>query len=177
MWRCSLSYNRFIHLEGNVKINPLEAHDRYKHLMQDQWETVAKGAEECLKTNPISTAIQMRCPYVYLFAHPRLSDDGLHTRLLWQPRISRPKPQTNSYLFRGISKTDKIEICWLLPPREMWSQYEKGKVAESDLTAWSIDQFEHNRKLLEMDHPEDLPDDKGKWIYKEVLRSLRFEKI
>ena len=110
-----------------LKINRLETHDRYQHFMQDQSEGLAQGAEACLKTHPIAIAIQQRSPYVYLFAHPRTADDGVTKRMLWQPRISRPSPQTNSYLFRAQSNTDLIEICWLLPPREMWKEFEKGK--------------------------------------------------
>jgi hypothetical protein len=145
-----------------MKLNPLETHDRYKHLLQDQWEVISRGAEDCMKRNLDSLAIQQHFPYVYLFAHPRLADNGKDTRLLWQPRISRPKPQTNSYLFRGISGTDQVEICWLLPPREMWSQYEEGKVTESNWTAWSIHQFTNNRKSLEDPHPDDLTEEQAK---------------
>lgn len=156
-----------------LKVDRLETHDRYKHFMQDQSEGLAKGAETCLKTNPIALAIQQKSPYVYLFAHPRTADDGVTKRMLWQARISRPTPQTNSYLFRAISNSDLIEICWLLPPREMWDQYESGKITASELTLWSIDQFKHYRRALAAPHPEDLSDEKGRQIYKEVIQSLK----
>jgi hypothetical protein len=165
------------HIGKIMKLNILDTHERHKHLMKNQWEVVAKGAEDCLKNNPIAVAIQMRCPYVYLYAHPRTADNGADKRLLWQPRISRPPPQTNSFLFRAISKTDLIEICWLLPPREMWRQYEKGKVTESDLTAWSIDQFQHNREVLARDHPEDLSDEAGCKIYREIMKSMTYKML
>lgn len=159
-----------------MKIDRLETHDRYEHFMQDQSEGLAKGAEECLKTNPISLAIQEKSPYVYLFAHPRTADDGVSKRMLWQPRISRPLPQTNSYLFRAQSRTDLIEICWLLPPREMWSEYEIGKVTASEITIWSINQFRFHRKNLEAPHPEDLSEERGRQIYRDVIHSLKPKK-
>jgi len=160
-----------------MKISLFETHDRLEHFKKDQWETISQGAEDCLKKNRDSLAIQSKCPYVYLFAHPRTADNGIDKRLLWQPRISRPKPQTNSYLFRAISFSDTIEICWLLPPRELWGQYDTGKVTESSIVQWSIHQFEYNREFLEANHPEDLPEARAKEIYKEVLRGLRFKKI
>jgi hypothetical protein len=138
-----------------MKIERLETHDRYLHFMKSQWETISQGASDCMIRNPNSREIQNFLPYVYIFAHPRLHDNGRDTRLLWQARLFRPKPQTNSYCFRGISHTDKLEICWLLPPREMWGQYKKGNVTESDDTSWSIWQFTHNRKALEAPHPDD----------------------
>ena len=160
-----------------MKIERLETHDRYKHFIQDQWEVVSKGAEDCLKVNPDSIAIQQKCPYVYLFAHPRTAEDGVNKRLLWQPRISRPKPQTNSYLFRAISNTDMIEVIWLLPPREMWTQYDIGKVTESNLVAWSIKQFESNRNYLDSPHPDDISEERAKEIMKEIIKWKKFKRV
>lgn len=160
-----------------LKINRLETHDRYQHFMQDQSEGLAQGAEACLKTHPIAIAIQQRSPYVYLFAHPRTADDGVTKRMLWQPRISRPSPQTNSYLFRAQSNTDLIEICWLLPPREMWKEFEKGKVTASEIVLWSIDQFKNNRNQLGFPHPEDLSDEKGRQIYREIKETYKYKMI
>lgn len=153
-----------------MKIDLYETHDRYEHFIKDQWEIVAKGAEDCLKRNPDSLEIQNFIPYVYIFAHPRTSDDGYTKRLLWQPRISRPKPQTNSYCFRAISKTDTLEICWLLPPREMWKQYMKGKVTENDIVMWSIHQFQYDRNLLDAPHPDDMTEE-------QIKSRLTFKKI
>src|ERR1700751_4609356 len=115
-----------------MKVNVFEAHDRLLHFKKDQEINIFQGAEDCLKKNPDSLAIQEKSPYVYLFAHPRTDEDGVTKRMIWQARLSIPKAQTNSYLFRAISKSDIIQIVWLLPPREMWSQYTQGKVTESN---------------------------------------------
>ena len=119
---------------------------------------------------PFSLAIQEKCPYVYMFAHPRTADDGITKRMLWDPRISRPAPQTNSYLFRAQSKSDIIEVCWILPPREMWDSYGKGKVTESPEAEWSINQFKHNRQTLELPHAEDIPENQARMIMKKIIQ-------
>lgn len=155
-----------------MKVNILEAHDRLLHLKKDQSDTMAQGVEDCLKRNSLSLSYQQRSPYVYIFAHPRLSDDGLKTRMLWDPRLSKPKAQTNSYLFRAISHTDIVEVCWMIPPREQWEQYTQGKVTESKEVIWSIYQFQHHREELERPLPEDLPDEKGKQILLEIAREM-----
>jgi hypothetical protein len=120
--------------------------------------------------------MQEESPYIYIFAHPRTADDGITKRLLWQPRLTKPKAQTNSYLFRAQSKTDIIEVCWLIPPREMWGQYKKGNIAEEPTILWSIDQFLHNRKELEKSDPDDLPDERVQKIWGKIKRTKMQEK-
>lgn len=153
-----------------MKIDRLEAHDRLKYLIEDQSLNVFRGAEDCLKRNPLSIAIQDKCPYVYIFAHPRTTDDGRNKRMLWQPRMSIPQPQTNSYLFRALSKSDIIEVIWLIPPREVWSQYQKGNVTENDIVEYSINRFVLRRDELEKPHPDDLPEKKCAQIMQEIIR-------
>ena len=132
-----------------MKVNRLETHDRYQYFLNNQSKNIWIGAEECLKKNPYSLAIQENCPYVYIFAHPRTAEDGVTKKIFWEPRISKPEAQSNSYLFRAISKTDSVEICWIIPSEEMWDQYKKGNVTESSIVTWSISQFRYNKKWLE----------------------------
>jgi len=164
-----------------MKLNRLETHDRLQHFVKDQSQNIFLGAEQCLKDNPLSLAIQEKSPYVYLFAHPRTADDGVTKVMYWDPRLSIPEAQTNSYLFRAISKTDTIEVIWLIPPREMWPQYDMGKVTESNEVAWSINQFKHNRKELEKSHPDDLPEERARLILKaivdEKLQEIRSKRV
>lgn len=152
-----------------MKLNILETHDRYQHFIKDQSISIFQGAEDCLKRNPDSLAIQEKSPYIYLFAHPRTDEDGVTKRMIWQPRLSIPKAQTNSYLFRALSHSDIIQVVWLLPPREIWSQFDSGLVTESNEVAWSINQFQHNRKELEKPHPDDMPEEKGRLILKAIV--------
>jgi hypothetical protein len=152
-----------------MKISRLETHDRLQHFVKDQSANIFQGAEDCLKKNPDSLAIQEKAPYVYIFAHPRTDDDGVTKRMIWQPRLSIPEAQTNSYLFRALSHSDIIEVIWLLPPRELWSQYEKDKVTENNEVAWSIEMFKHRKKDLEKPHPDDMPEERGRLILKAIV--------
>lgn len=156
-----------------MKLNILETHDRLKYFVEDQSKTIWEGAEECLKKNPDSLALQDKSHYIYIFAHPRTHDDGVTKRLLWQPRLTRPIPQDNSYLFRAVSHTDLIEVCWLLPPIDLWEQYKKGNVCESNWTLWSIDQFLHNRKELSKPADEDWTDEQARNIWISILKEKK----
>jgi hypothetical protein len=154
-----------------MKIDRLETHDRLEHFIEDQWKTISKGAEDCLKRNPDSLALQEKSPYIYIFAHPRTCDDGANKRLLWQPRITKPKAQTNSFLFRAMSNSDVMMVCWLIPPKELWDQYKKGNVCESNIVLWSINQFQYNREELEKPDPQDLSDEMARNIWLDFLTS------
>lgn len=158
-----------------MKINLLETHDRLQHLKKDQSHKINKGCEDCLKKNPEALAIQSRCHYVYIFAHPRTADNGVDKRLLWQPRLTKPKAQTNSYLFRAKSHSDLIELCWFIPPRELWSQFEKGNVTESMDVIWSINQFKINRTQLEAPFQDDVSEEKAKAIWLDIARAKEEE--
>ncbi len=159
-----------------MKLNRLETHDRLQHFIKDQSINIAKGATDCLKSNKLSLALQEKSPYIYLFAHPRTHDDGVTKVMYWQPRLTKPSAQTNSYLFRAQSKTDLLEVCWLLPPKETWDQYKKGNVTENQWVIWSIDQFVYNKKHLEQKEPDDLPDEICRNIYQGVLIEMHQEK-
>jgi hypothetical protein len=158
-----------------MKLNRLEAHDRLKHFLADQSESIYQGAEDCLKRNPLSLAIQEKCPYLYIFAHPRTADDGVTKVMYWQPRLSIPSAQTNSYLFRAVSKTDIVEVIWMIPPREHWEQYKKGNITESNWCRWSIEMFQKDdsRKQLEKPHPEDLSESICQLIMKNIINEHR----
>jgi hypothetical protein len=159
-----------------MKLNRLETHDRLLHFKKDQEINIFKGAEDCLKKNADSLFYQDRSPYVYLFAHPRTAEDGVNKRMLWQPRLTKPEPQINSYLFRATSHTDIIEVCWLLPEREMWAQYQKGKVTENDLVLWSINQYINNRIELGRKHVEDLSEERASKILEDLISFVKWEK-
>lgn len=159
-----------------MKLNRLETHDRLEHLKENQSLNVGQGAEDCLKTNKLSLAMQEKCPYIYLFGHPRTADDGVTKKMVWQPRLTKPRSQTNSYLFRAKSHTDLMEICWLLPPEEMWKQYQKGNVTEHELVNWSIEMYKNHRNKLDMKEFDDLSDDAARKIYEQIIKEIREER-
>ena len=159
-----------------MKLNRLETHDRLEHFKKDQEVNIFEGAEDCMKSNSLSLALQDKSPYIYIFAHPR-THDGVNKKMFWQPRLTKPTPQTNSYLFRAVSNTDEIEVCWLLPPIEIWPQYKRGNLTEHELVLWSINQFQFNReKMAEPEH-DDLRYEKVQDIYRKVCAELKNEKI
>lgn len=164
-----------------MKINRLETHDRLLHFKKNQTINVTQGIEDCLKRNRLSLAMQKYSPYIYIFSHARTADDGVNKRMLWQPRLSKPKAQTNSCLFRAKSNTNILEICWIIPQRELWGQYLRGNITECEWATWSIDKFIHDRNYLEMKYPDDLDDEKIKWIYETIAREIdeeiRMEKL
>jgi hypothetical protein len=155
-----------------MKLNRLETHDRLLHFKKDQALNIAKGANDCLKENRLSIGLQQYSPYIYIFAHPRTADDGVSKKMFWQPRLTKPLAQTNSYLFRAISNTDQLEVCWLLPPEEQWKQYKKGNVTEDENVTWSIHQFLTNRQELEKPFEDDLSDDQCKNIYRRIAAEI-----
>lgn len=160
-----------------MKLNRLETHDRLEHFIKDQSINIFQGADDCLKKNPLSLALQDRSPYVYLFAHPRTADDGVTKIMYWQPRLTKPQAQTNSYLFRAISKTDNVEVCWLLPPKELWNEYQKKNVTEHEIVIWSIDQYRHHKPKLEAAESDDLPDKQIQLIYAEIKQNMKYDKM
>lgn len=159
-----------------MEINRLETHDRLEHFIKDQSINIAQGAEDCLKVNGLSLQLQEWSSYVYLFAHPRTHEDGVRKVMFWQPRLTRPEAQPNSYLFRAKSKSDEIEVCWLLPPMEMWGQYKQGNVTEHEVVNWSIDNYMRNKKNLEAPVPEDLSDKEARHVYTKIKMDLETQK-
>jgi hypothetical protein len=153
-----------------MRLNLLETHDRLEYLMKDQSEKIAQGAEDCLKKNPDSLKLQEKSHYIYIFAHPRTHDNGVDKNLFWQPRLVKPKAETNSYLFRAQSRTDIFEVCWMIPPIELWEQYKKGNVCESNWCAWSIEQYLHNREGLEKPFEDDWSYEQAWNIFKSILQ-------
>jgi hypothetical protein len=164
-----------------MKVNRLETHDRLEYFQKDQEKSVAEGAIDCMTKNPLSLALQEWSDYIYMFAHPRTADDGVNKVMYWQPRLIKPEAQTNSYLFRAKSKTDLLEICWLLPPEELADQYKKGNVTANSLVEWSYEMFRKHKKKLEEPDSEDLKDEQARYIYRKVVeqmrQDLRYKKI
>jgi len=156
-----------------MKVNILEAHDRLKYLMKSQADAVSQGCDDCLKRNPLSLKLQDKSPYIYIFAHARTADNQSDKRILWQPRLTKPKAQTNSCLFRAKSHTDILEVCWQIPPRELWPQFKAGNVTECEIAVWSINMFIHNREELEKNYPDDLTDEQVKHILTEIMMEMK----
>lgn len=151
-----------------MKIDPLDAHDRLGEF-QKQSLDISECCQDLIRKRPFGDH-----PF-YIFAHARTDDDGVTKRLIWQPRLTKPKAQTNSMLFKGYPGSDNVKVIWMIPAREMWGQYQKEMVTESDIVMQSIDDFEHNRARLEEKEEDDLSDEAIDSIYKSIGTQAKFE--
>lgn len=152
-----------------MKIDRLDAHDRYEHFTKQSFD-IGECCQDLINKRPYG-----QHPF-YIFAHARTEEDGITKRLIWQPRLTKPKAQTNSMLFKAYPGSDVIKVIWMIPAREMWTQYEKGKLTENKTVCDSIYDFQFNRKKLEEKEDDDLSDEKVNQIYKEISRNARKNK-
>lgn len=153
-----------------MKINLLDAHDRLQHY-QKQGQNISECCEDLIRQRPFGDH-----PF-YIFAHARTDDDGVTRRLIWQPRLTKPKAQTNSMLFKAYPGTDTIRIVWMIPAREMWDQFQHGKLTESKIVSESIDHFRNAKEKLEAKEDDDLSDEEIDKIYLELSKMSRFKPV
>jgi hypothetical protein len=151
-----------------MKINPLDAHDRLLDFKK-QADYISQGCRDCIKNRPKAFE---NYPF-YIFAHARTADDGVSKRLIWIPRINKPRVETNSILIMSFPPSDMIKIIWKLPAPELWQQYEKGKMIEDKDVIESIHLFKTNRKKLQQKEPEEVSEEKIRYI----MNQVRLEKI
>lgn len=144
-----------------MKLNRHDVHDRFQHFTKQSFD-IGECCQDLINQRPFGDH-----PF-YIFAHARTEEDGATKRLIWQPRLTKPKSQTNSMLFKAYPGTDVIKVLWMIPARELWSQYGKGLITENKLVSDSIHDFQFNRKKLEEKEPDDMTDEQIDSIYKEL---------
>lgn len=144
-----------------MKVNILDAHDRYKHFTKQSFN-IGECCQDLINQRPFGDH-----PF-YIFAHARTDDDGVTKRLIWQPRLTKPKAQTNSMLFKGYPGTDNVKVIWIIPARELWDQYKSHNVTASKVVSESIDDFQNNRQKLEMNEDDDLTDSQIEAVYRNL---------
>lgn len=152
-----------------MKINRLETHDRYEHFTKQDFD-IGACCQNLIDQRPFGEHA------FYIFAHPRTNDDGVSKRLIWQPRLTRPTPQTNSMLFKAYPGSDTVKVIWMIPDRALWKQYQKGNVTENDTVRQSIHDFTNNRELLARKEPDDLQDWQIDNIYRDISNSAKMKK-
>lgn len=162
--------NRQQNTGDSMRIDRLETHDRKEHFLKQSFD-IAECCQDLVNQRPFGDHS------FYIFAHARTDDDGLRKRLIWQPRLTKPKAQTNSMLFKAYPGSDNIKVIWMIPAREMWAQYEKGKVTENETVMNSIHDFEHNREALERPEDDDLSDMQTNSIYKNISQAGKTKKL
>jgi hypothetical protein len=174
-----------------MKVSRTEAHDRLTHLKSQDMD-IGTTCQKLVDERPFGNH-----PF-YIFAHKReigmdekyhiwiddmmapehlrrfnsVADIPTH-RLIWQPRLTKPKAQTNSMLFKAYPGTDVIKVIWMIPDKELWNQYDKGKMLENQTVSESIYLFENDRKRLEAPEDDDLSDFQIDKIYNEISQDAR----
>lgn len=177
-----------------MKLKRTETHDRLLQFKK-QDDYIGKGCQQCINNAPE----EFTMPF-YIFAHTRsiglderiaiYQEDVAYclmnpvtdrkywsieevpsTRLIWAPRLTKPKAQTSSMLFKAQRGSDNIEVIWIIPVREMWDQYKLGKMTESAEVLRSIHDFENDRLKLEAPDDSDLTDEEANRIYEEIKRN------
>lgn len=152
-----------------MKINILDAHDRLKHFTKQSFN-IAECCQNLIDQRPFGDY-----PF-YIFAHTRTDDDGVTKRLIWQPRLTKPKSQTNSMLFKAYPGSDVIKVIWMIPAKELWGQFEKNKLTENKTVCDSIYNFRYRRHQLDCRESDDLSDDKIDAIYREISTNAQVKK-
>jgi hypothetical protein len=69
-------------------------------------------------------------------------------RIVWVPKIIKPVPTSNSYLFLCRKNSDVHQIIWILPRKALWEQYKPGMVAFNDNIYISIMNYTHRYKEM-----------------------------
>lgn len=148
-----------------MKIDILDAHERLKHFTKQSFD-IGECCQDLINQRPFGEN-----PF-YIFAHARTDDDGFTKRLIWQPRLTKPKSQTNSMLFKAYPGTDLVKVIWMIPSRELWAQFEKDKLTENKTVCESIYNFENHREKLDAPESDDLSESEVNAIYTEMSVSL-----
>lgn len=177
-----------------MKLNLFETHDRYKHFTKQSFD-IAECCQDIINKRPFGEH-----PF-YIFAHARTIGldekleefnkdlrksviDPIYVRkytsldqvpelkIIWQPRLTKPKSQTNSMLFKAYPGTDIVKTIWIIPKRELWAQYKKGNITENKTVIESINNFENHREQLDAKEDDDLEDWRIDQIYTEISLSL-----
>lgn len=149
-----------------MKLNRLETHDRYEFFTKQGFD-IADCCQDLINKRPFGDHA------FYIFAHARTDEDGVTKRLIWQPRLTKPKAQTNSMLFKAQPGTDLIKVIWMIPARELWGQYTKGNITENKTVCDSIEAFRNHRNKLEEKEPDDMTDQQIDLIYRELAAHAR----
>ncbi len=152
------------------KLNRLETHDRLEHIKKSEFD-IGACCQDIIDKRPFGNHS------FYIFAHARTDDEqaGIK-RMIWQPRLTKPKAQENSMLFRVSPGSDEVKIMWMIPAKEMWGQFIKGQMFHSPVIVESIHDFQYNLSKLEQKEPDDLSDADINAIYKEISKDGRASK-
>jgi hypothetical protein len=143
-----------------VNLNRFEVHDRLLDFNK-QAQHIYIGCMQCIQNVPED----IKFPF-YVHAHSRQIDMAeklsiiedptipfelkkVDERLIWMPRITKPKAEPNSYLFLVTKRPEQIRVIWLLPKPELWKQMAPGMISHHPDVWTSIQNYLKYRKKLE----------------------------
>jgi hypothetical protein len=165
-----------------IKINTLETHDRLLDFKKKNQDTISQQIHKMVMQRPFDDH-----PF-YIFAHKKTVDmhdqliyiqegcppDKIPThRIIWQPRLRKPKAETNTMLFKvDPSYPDQVKIIWILPDESQWEAYKKGQMCQDPTTVESIYAYENDRASLEAPEEDDPTDERARTIYQRLYPKL-----
>lgn len=152
-----------------MKLNRLETHDRLVHFSKQNFD-IGECCQDLIDKKPFGDH-----PF-YIYAHARTDDDGKTKRMIWQPRLTKPKAEPNSMLFKAYPGKDTIRIIWIIPSRELWEQFMKGQMTHNQTILDSIWSYIHKRKKLEEKEEDDLNDTQIDAIYRQMAKEAKGKK-
>jgi hypothetical protein len=172
-----------------MKLNIHETHDRYKHFVKQDF-SISECVQDLINKRPFGNY-----PF-YIFAHARTEEDGVTKRMIWQPRLTKPKSQTNSMLFKGYPGSDNVAVFWIIPSEELITidlfddkgnfigrryktidELRQNKMFENKITLESSIDYIYNRKKLDKAEDDDLSDVQIDGIYKELAIQANYDKL
>ena len=166
-----------------MKISRIDAHDRLLEFGK-QADYISKGCQECIDNRPDEFEMN---PF-YIFAHKReLGQDEKWSlfvnggyldlksvpthRMIWIPRLRKPEAQENSMLFKYYPIQDIVKVIWMIPDKELWDTYSKGKLTENKIVSESIHAFKKDKRKLELDEEDDLSEKEAHKIYRQIAQN------
>lgn len=153
-----------------MKLDRFETHDRYDYLKKQDFD-IAECCQDLINKRPFGNHA------FYIFAHTRTDETAGRTRMIWQPRLTKPNAQANSMLFKAYPGSDIIKTIWIIPKKELWEQYEKGKMLENEMIVGSIQDYMFRRSELESPEDDDLNDDQINQIYRQIGQEIQRKKM
>ncbi len=174
-----------------MKLNRLETHDRLVHFNSQEFD-IGQTCQKIINSRPFGDHPFYICCHKRqlglderwdlfnksLIENPNTRFEDIPTdRMIWQPRLTKPVPQENSMLFKGYPGTDNVKVIWMIPAKELWSQFEKGKMTENKVVWESIHEFKNHKDRMGQREDDDLCDEAICKIYESISRAAKGFKI
>lgn len=152
-----------------MKINPLDAHDRYSFFTQQEFD-IGSCCQDLINKRPFGDI-----PF-YAYVHFRTEDGSTDQRCIWQPRLTKPKAGPNTMLFKLYPGSDIVKIIWMIPKPELWKSFQKGLMTENKVIAESIHKFRTDPQALEAKEDDDLSDEQIDKVYEALAMDAKIKR-